>query len=184
MTHVLLPPTEAPVPEDAPLIFLAGPIQGAPDWQADAIELIGSAAPEIWIANPRRTYMDGTFVYEDQVDWETAHIRRAMALGTLLFWLAAPVENHPDRAYAQTTRIEIAEAKVRHEWLGGNVVVGIEAGFSGERYIRRRWGQDAPDIPLCKSLEATCEKAVEMARLHVAVSPTDRHKGGASSSGW
>lgn len=164
MADALVPPIEAPIPDDAPLIFLAGPIQGAPDWQSEAIVLIQTAAPEIWIANPRRTYMDGSFVYEDQVDWETRHIRRAMEFGALIFWLAAPVVDHPDRAYAQTTRIEIAEAKVRHELLGGNVVVGIEEGFSGERYIRRRWGQDAPGIPFRESLAATCEKAIEMAR--------------------
>lgn len=171
MAQVLLPPTETTIPVDTPLIFLAGPIQGAPDWQTEAIELIGAQAPEIWIANPRRSYIDGSFVYEDQVDWETFHIRRAMELGTLVFWLAAPVVNHPDRAYAQTTRIEIAEAKVRHEWMGGNVVVGIEEGFSGERYIRRRWSQDAPGIPILQSLEATCEKAIEMTRDQVGARP-------------
>lgn len=161
---VLLPPQSEPVSDEATLIFLAGPIQGAPDWQARAIELIQAEAPEIWIASPRREYLDGGFVYEDQVDWEVAHIKRALRKGTVLFWLAAPVEQHPDRAYAQTTRIEIAECKVRHEYEGGNVVIGIEEGFSGARYIRKRWGQDCPAIPILDSFEATCYKAIELAR--------------------
>lgn len=35
-----------------PLIFLGGPIQGAPDWQSRAIEHIQKSAPDINIASP------------------------------------------------------------------------------------------------------------------------------------
>ncbi len=58
------------------LIFLIGPIQGAPDWQADAVRIIHRINKSIHIASPRRdagSYGRGDFgpdLYAQQVDWE------------------------------------------------------------------------------------------------------------------
>jgi hypothetical protein len=144
-----------------PLIFLAGPIQGAPRWQDEAARLLGDQLPALAIANPRRNELAGAFEFDAQVDWESHHLRLAARTGLILFWLAREVEQTPGRAYAQTTRFELAEWKMRHERDGVKLVVGIEEGFSGARYIRRRLGQDCPGIPLCSSLEETCRAAVE-----------------------
>lgn len=141
-------------------IFLAGPIQGAPDWQSEAAEIIHKMNPEIIVASPRKAYKDGKFIYEDQVDWETHYLRRAGDKGVVLFWLAKQVVDTPGRAYAQTTRFELAEWKMRHERDGAKLVVGIEEGFGNERYIKRRLGQDAKNIPILSSLQETCEAAV------------------------
>jgi hypothetical protein len=157
MGDLVLPPERPAI--SGPLIFLAGPIQGAPDWQEQAARLLLGAAPEVWVASPRRPRR-ADFSYAEQVDWETWHLRRAAAQGVILFWLACEVEHFCDRAYAQTTRFELAEWKLRHERDGARLVVGIEAGFSGERYIRRRLGQDCPAIPICASLEAACQAAL------------------------
>ncbi len=59
---VFQPPEIAEV--DGPLIFLAGPIQGAPDWQSEAISIIHDIDPAIAIASPRKDYPEGEFVYE------------------------------------------------------------------------------------------------------------------------
>jgi hypothetical protein len=40
------------------------------------------------------------------------------------------------------------------------LVVGIEHGFSGERYIARRFGQDCPEVPILNNLEQTCLAAI------------------------
>lgn len=135
-----------------PVIFVAGPIQGAPDWQDLAIEILRSQDPDVVIASPRREYLPGTFNYDEQVDWETYHLQRASQNGAIMFWLPREVEHDPQRAYAQTTRAELFEWKNRVTKL----VIGIEKGFSGERYIRRRFSQDRPDVPILDSLEETC----------------------------
>ena len=160
MAAVLLPPEVIPV--EAPVIFLAGPIQGAPDWQAEAIRWFTQHSPGFAIASPRRDYLPGEFDYAGQVDWESHYLRRAAAHGVILFWLAREVLNLPGRSYAQATRFELAEWKVRHERDGVRLVVGIEDGFSGGRYIRYRLGQDCPKVPLLTSLPAVCETAVRL----------------------
>ncbi|HYF61665.1 MAG TPA: nucleoside 2-deoxyribosyltransferase domain-containing protein [Herpetosiphonaceae bacterium] len=157
MGGLFLPPERPAI--SGPLIFLAGPIQGAPPWQDEAARLLLAAAPDLWVASPRRPRRDD-FSYAEQVDWETWHLRRAAEAGVIVFWLAREVEHSCERAYAQTTRFELAEWKLRHERDGARLAVGIEAGFSGERYIRRRLGQDCPGIPICASLEATCQAAI------------------------
>lgn len=144
------------------IVFLAGPIQGALDWQAGAVRILEELNAEITIANPRRDYLDGEFVYEKQVDWETANLRAASEQGAILFWLAAEHTHNCDRAYAQTTRFELAEWKIRHERDGVKVVIGIDEGFSNGRYIRRRISQDCPDIHIQDTLEATCKEAVRV----------------------
>jgi len=173
---VLLPPTIAPV--NGPIVFLAGPIQGAPDWQAEAIRWFAEHAPLLVIASPRRLDRSRTFDYAVQVDWETHHLRRAAECGVILFWLPAETVSTPGRAYAQTSRFELAEWKVRHERDGARIVVGIEDGFSGARYIRHRFGQDCPRVPLVSSLPAVCAAAVRLANgdpeaePHTAPNPT------------
>lgn len=157
MNNLLLPPLVLPI--RGSLIFLAGPIQGAPDWQSEAARWFAAHAPELTVASPRRAYLPGEFNYAAQIDWETHHLRAAARDGVILFWLAKEVVNTPGRAYAQTSRFELAEWKVRHERDGTKLVVGIEAGFSGERYIRRRFGQDCPNVQLCETLAETCERA-------------------------
>lgn len=153
------------IPETAsktPVIFLAGPIQGTGDWQSDARKIIYTKRPEVIVASPRKTYVPGELEYGKQVDWETYHLRRAAENGAILFWLAREAEHIPSRAYAQTSRFELAEWKIHHEQKGASIVVGIEEGFSGAKYIRRRFSQDCPDVPLLETLPETCERAIAM----------------------
>lgn len=159
MSRVILPP-HYPDP-DGPIVFLAGPIQGAPLWQLDATRLLLELMPELHVANPRRS--DDTEVhYDAQVDWETHHLRRAAGTGVILFWLAREETHRCDRAYAQTTRFELAEWKVRHERDGVKLAVGIDDGFTGAKYIRRRLAQDCPGVPVCDSLRETCGAVVRL----------------------
>lgn len=147
---------------NSPLIFLAGPIQGAKDWQKEAIKIIHDIDPNVGIASPRRDRLAKDFIYEEQVDWETHHLRKAAENGVILFWLSKEFEHDHDRAYAQTSRFELAEWKIRHERDGAKLIIGIEDGFTGAKYIRRRFSQDCPEVPILNSLEETCKKAVEL----------------------
>src|SRR4051794_35861268 len=110
---LLLPALYEPIA--GPLVFLAGPIHGAPDWQSQAIAVLQGIAPALHIACPRRIRPTGPFNFNAQVDWETHHLRRAAEHGAILFWLASEVEHDCGRAYAQTTRFELGEWKMRHE---------------------------------------------------------------------
>jgi hypothetical protein len=160
---ILLPPKIVAV--EGPLIFLAGPIQGAPDWQATAIGWFEAQAQELAVASPRREYSPGEFEYAAQVDWETHYLRQAAQRGVILFWLAREEMSVPGRCYGQTSRFELAEWKVRHERDGVQLVVGVDDDFSGARYIRHRFRQDCPAVPLVASLEEACRIAGELARI-------------------
>lgn len=159
MAEVVSPP--AIVQISGPVIFLAGPIQGAPDWQKVAIKLIQQASG-VTIANPRRHYLDGEFDYAKQVDWETNLLNQAAENGVILFWLAKEEIHDCDRAFAQTSRFELAEWKVRHQTQGTRLVIGIEPGFTNERYIRRRFGQDCPAVQIFATLKETVKAATEL----------------------
>jgi len=168
-SRLILPPNYLKI-IDAPLIFLAGPIQGADDWQKVAIEIINSIAPELYIASPRRQIRTtGDFtqeMYNEQVDWETYHLRKAADNGVVLFWLAKEFEHKCDRAYAQTTRFELAEWKMRHERDGSKIIVGIEDGYTGSKYVVRRFSQDCPEVPILHTLEDTCKEAINAILYH------------------
>lgn len=145
----------------SPIIFLAGPIQGAEYWQLDAMRLIHAQNPEIIIASPRRPIMpDPTFNYDEQVKWESEYLRRAGENGVILFWLAVEKEKVVGRQYAQTTRHEIAEWMVKHQYFGSKIAVGIEDGFLGDRYIRHRLSVDCPDVKIHNNLPELCRDAV------------------------
>lgn len=147
-----------------PVIFLAGPIQGAADWQSEAARIIKGLSRRVIVASPRRQDKPEDFNYGAQVDWETFHLRRAGEKGAIMFWLPKESNKVPGRAYAQTSRIELGEWKVRHERDGVKMAIGIEPGFSGERYIRRRFEQDCPNVPILDNLTDTCRAVLGLVK--------------------
>jgi hypothetical protein len=158
----IFPPNYPDLAKETPVIFLAGPIQGAPDWHKEAIAYLEAQAPNMLVASPKKAYIDGSFVYGEQVDWESHFLNRAASNGCVLFWLAKEKTHFPGRAYAQTSRFELGEWATKQTQLNSNLVVGIEAGFSGARYIRRRLGQQNPAVLLATSLEETCDNALKL----------------------
>ncbi len=141
-----------------PVVFLAGPIQGAPDWQTEAVDIISSrTVAEVIVANPRTDdYRD----YESQVSWEQRYLRRAKKLGGIAFWCPAettdcPSPNPVDRSYAQTTRIEFGKVT---GWLDYDseaiVSIGIEEGYSGsDKYYR--YDAEQYGLPIHSTLDET-----------------------------
>ena len=156
---VFVPPEH--VSSEQRMIFLAGPIQGAPDWQSDAVNILIALKPDICIASPRRESFEEVS-YDEQVNWETENLRKAGENGVIMFWLAKENEQISGRSYAQTSRAELFEWKMRHERDGAKIVIGIEEGFTGSRYIKKRFDRDCPDVPILESLEETCKRALKM----------------------
>lgn len=158
---------EGRVGERAPVLFLAGPIQGAPDWQAEALDIIRASLThehtdpdlDIFVANPRTNDFR---TYTEQVNWEQRYLWRAHQLGGVAFWwpaetLEAPAPNREGRAYGQTTRSEHGRVM---GWLDYNpriaVAMGMGEGYKGSgKYFHHESGRH--NIPMQSSLEDTVQ---------------------------
>ena len=118
MIEVIKSPT--PVTEKTQwTVFLAGPMNGAPSWQAQAPKLAAELGIEnLTMLNPRKTERFVTQTY--QVNWETFGLRMC---DVILFWIppqARPMKSH--RIYAITPRLEMAENLAR----GHKVIIGVD----------------------------------------------------------
>lgn len=149
-----------------PVVFLAGPIQQAGDWQDQAALLFEEAGFPLLVANPRRDLVLEADLdpadYERQVNWESRWLGEAARRGVILFWMARGAEERSGRAYAQTTRFELAEWVTRAQYEEGiKIVAGAEQGFSGRRYIAKRLAELERPVPVLPSLEETVACAIE-----------------------
>lgn len=118
MIEVIKSPT--PVTEKSQwTVFLAGPMNGAPSWQAQAPKIATRVGIDnVTFLNPRKTdrFVSGTY----QVNWETFGLRMC---DIILFWIppqARPMSER--RIYAITTRLEMAENLAR----GHKVIIGVD----------------------------------------------------------
>lgn len=141
---------------DDKYIFLAGPIQGAPDWQNECARTIIGVAREhpskqnLIIASPRRNVQTLTkdFDYDEQVDWEKRYLRRASRYGANLFWFAAQDPEVPyeaNRPYGKTTFGELNRVFGWRDCEPGvSICAGIEPGYDGlsRRYIETMLKED------------------------------------------
>ncbi len=116
------------------IVFLAGPIKGAPDWQAQAIKDLADL--DVYVANPRRENVVN-FNLDLQVNWES---RFLAAADVIMFWIPPKETDVSGRDYAQTSRFELAEwmAKTHYNHTRKQVVVGIDDAFFGKSYIVKR----------------------------------------------
>jgi len=156
LNNVLNPPEITDV--NGKIVFLAGPIHSARNWQNDAIKLIHDHDSSIIIANPRRGYFIERFDFSKQADWEMHYQNKAAKNGTILFWLAKEETHKCDRPYAQNTRFVLGEWMVRHLWQNVNIVVGIEDGFSGSRFLYQTINQKCNKINIKNTLEGLCKE--------------------------
>lgn len=127
--------------KDKIYVFLAGPIQGAPEWQ-------NSMPTDLNVVylNPRRE-KDPNFDYTEQIKWETEALRIA---DIILFWIPKEASEIPGRSYAQTSRHELAEWLIIED---KPLIVGIHPQFPGRRYIEARYSDH---IKLRDTFEEVC----------------------------
>lgn len=133
-------------------IFLAGPVQGAPNWQNTMPEIPGIT----WLS-PRRENFDytKTDAWEEQYNWETEHLRGA---DFILFWIPEEEVHIEGRDYAQTTRTEFGEYLA----LGKNIIAACHEKFPGRRYLERKLKQYyGPETVMYKTLDELILKLKE-----------------------
>ncbi len=138
------------------IVFLAGPIKGAPDWQAQAIKDLADL--DVYVANPRRENVIN-FNLDLQVNWES---RFLAAADVIMFWIPPKVADVSGRDYAQTSRFELAEwmAKTHYNHTHKQVVVGIDDAFFGKIYIVKRL--QAENVPVYSTYVETLSKVCSL----------------------
>ena len=142
------------------IVFLAGPIKGAPDWQAEAIKDLADL--DIYVANPRRENVVN-FNLDLQVGWESKFLAAA---DVIMFWIPPKVADVAGRDYAQTSRFELAEwmAKTHYNHTRKQVVVGIDDAFFGKSYIVKRLA--AENVDVYDNYDATLAKVRALIKGH------------------
>ena len=156
------------------VIFLAGPIQGAPEWHRKFYDLfkikydelekqytnLPYSIPDVTIASPKRdSGLEKTLEgYEEQVKWETTYLEEAGKSGVVIFWFVNKEnttynDDGTERSYGKTSRMEYGEWKTRHDLLGLNVILGLDTEWQTEKYFKTRIKQDGSDIPIVHNME-------------------------------
>ena len=172
MKKVIIPKTYVQDIE-APLIFLAGPIRSAPNWQDEAIDFLLSQNSDLIIASPRRGVRDKIAHYIVEGDesyfsrqraWERHYLDIASKTGAILFWLPGEAEHNCEKVYGAMTRVEIGQwiTNYRHNH-SVRFCVGSDGKFPEMHTIDFDLQIDAPDKKIFSSLEETCVEAVRLA---------------------
>lgn len=172
MGKVIIPKTYVKDIE-APLIFLAGPIRSAPNWQDEAIDLLLSKNSDLVIASPRRGIRDKIAphivtgdenYFSRQRAWERHYLEIASKTGAILFWLPGEVEHNCEKVYGAMTRVEIGQWMTNYRHNNSvRFCVGSDGKFPEMHTIDYDLQLDAPNKKIFSSLEGTCDEAVRLA---------------------
>jgi hypothetical protein len=163
-----------------PIVFFAGQIKGALDWQAEATQSFESiVTPEknLHVVNPRWTNIAPADKLEPhaQRTWEKRHYRTAATAGrsgvrgVVMFYIAAEnplaeVPNPPGRAYGQGTRSEFSEI-IGGKFFGAfdiELVLGIDPAHSGHGLKEYRHSAEEFGLHIHESLGATVAAAANI----------------------
>ncbi len=176
MAGVIIPKTYV-AEINGPLIFLLGPIRGAPNWQDEAIKILFSINPNLTIVIPRRGVRDSFAKYvlsgdenhfSRQRAWEIYYTEMASEEegreGCAMFWFPGEAEHKCEKAYGAISREEfgLMLGAFRHN-KSMRFCVGTDGKFSEWRTHLLTLNTYAPDKKVFESLEETCAEAVRIA---------------------
>ncbi len=166
MSEFIFPPNNINNPNN-PVVFLAGPVQGAEDWQKAAADMLLAQGAEASIISPRgapELYQKPSAWLDNnkQNPWERHYLRLAREKGVLAMWMAEQTFETPGRAYAQTSRIEfgfIAGWKDYNPDL--DFVFGVSDTYQGgnKTYMQEVCGEIG--VPVHNSLGTWCAAILE-----------------------
>jgi hypothetical protein len=167
----------------SPLLFLAGPIRGGGDWQAEMATHLIDREPSVDIACPSRwngehwlaNHFFQPFSNADnrQLVWERHYLKQAGLEagipGCVIFWLGLEslTQPHPGpEPYAMDTRREFGKFTAYAEMMNVRMVVGGNRKFYGLDVIlfelSRAFGKE---FPFYESMEEVADRALLTARL-------------------
>jgi hypothetical protein len=171
----------SPTPE-SPLLFLAGPIRGGGDWQADMAETILKREPSALVACPSRwgsehrlvAHFHQPFTKADnrQLVWERHYLKQsgldANVPGCIIFWLGLESVTNPHpgpEPFAMDTRREMGKFTAFAEMMNVRMVVGGDRRFYGLDVILFELSEAfGKPFPFYETMEEVAEHALLVAR--------------------
>ena len=153
------------------VIFLAGPIRDAPQWQVEAFKLLQKYNFDGYVAAPVRSleinlpFMVSNELFPRQLKWEQYYLKRASIKGCILFWLPLRKTFKFKKAYARDTFGELGEWRGRSMCSNCNIVIGGEDEFDGFDMIKRNYQAHSPSMKFYNSLEDTIKAAIKKSEL-------------------
>jgi hypothetical protein len=166
------------IPEiSAPLIFLAGPIGSAPDWQSKAVLILLSHSRDsgLIIASPRREHelevakcaiIGDNGHFPRQRAWERHYLDVASRAGAIMFWLPGEEIHDPKKVYGAMTRMELGQWMTNYRHDGSvRMVVGGDGRFPEMHTIEYDLSLDMPGKRIYGTLEDTCDAALALSGL-------------------
>lgn len=161
-------------PINIPLVFLAGPIGSAPEWQDEATRIIFSKEENLMIVNPRRYVAKDLQKYlitnnnppfPRQRAMERHYLDIASKKGAIMFWLPGEEKHKCEKVYGAMTRYEIAQWSTRYHFDNTlRITIGTDGKFSEFHTIAYDLQLDMPQIKINNTLEETCLEAIKLAK--------------------
>jgi hypothetical protein len=160
---------------DNPLIFLAGPIRSAPNWQDEAIKILFSEEKNLIIASPRRGIREEISKYitignenyfSRQRAWERHYLEVASKTGAILFWLPGEEKHDYQKVYGAMTRVELGQWMTNYRYNNSvHFCIGSDGKFAELEIIKFDLNLDVPNKKIFNSLEETCSEALRLVHL-------------------
>lgn len=149
MIHYIESPTPLAMPQDCPILFLAGGITNCPDWQKEAVALLGKGPPLI-VLNPRRAHfpIHNSSAAQQQITWEFEHLAQA---DMILFWFPCetlcPIVLYELGRWGHSTK---------------PLFVGTHPNYKRRHDVQIQMHLARPDIgPISNSLPMVCARVVQ-----------------------
>jgi len=156
-----------------PVIFLAGPVRSAPNWQDVAIQYLFSQNPNLIIVSPRRgirkkiapyIFKGNNTYFSRQREWERHYLDIASKKGCILFWLPEEQKHDCKKVYGAMTRIEIGQWITNYRYNPSvRFCIGSDNKFPEMHTITYDLTIDAPDKKIFPFLKKTCLEALKIA---------------------
>ncbi len=155
------------------LIFLAGPIMGAPNWQDEAIDFILTRKPRMTVVSPRRGIRQSIArhilpseenYFPRQRAWERYYLDLASKTGAIMFWLPRESEHRCEKVYGAMTRLELGQWMTNYRNNNSvRVCFGSDGKFPELDTVKYDLSLDTPDKDIKTTLEETCLEAIKLA---------------------
>ena len=144
--RLMTPPRLTGVDESLPVVFIGGPVEGAPDFQTPLARRLIAATDDVFVASPRLARGYERPSTDKLLLWHQANLGRAAFNGVTAFWFAARdsrIPNESGEKYAHAAAFDFLWAiGQREQTPGTKVELGIHldyhaSGARSEPFLRR-----------------------------------------------